>query len=295
MMAAHHPEELIDRAMQGALGADERSTLNQHLAMCEACAGLLAQASWIEREIAPQPGDERLDQRAVEAVMARTRHTERRRPVGRSVVGPRWLRVAAAGVLLACGVTATAAIVRRKIAARARVDIAELPSVAAPATARSAPRLVAPPADVPAPTEQPAAAALPPRAPASRPAVTAAALFERAGELRRDGRADAAIAGYRRLQQAFPRAREAQLSFALAGHLLLERKRPREALAQFDRHAKLGGDVGEETLAGRADALEQLNRTGEAIAAWQSLLARYPGSIYAARARVRLAQLGERR
>ena len=58
---------------------------------------------------------------------------------------------------------------------------------------------------------------------------------------------------------------------------------------------RLGGDVGEEALAGRADALEQLNRTAEAIVAWKSLLERYPGSIYAARARAHLAQLGERR
>ena len=292
MMAAHHPEELIDRAMQGALGSDEQSTLNRHLAICDACAGLLAQAPWIERDIAPQPRDEILDQRAVEMVMARMQRTERPRPASRSVVGPRWLRVAAAGVLLACGVTATAAIVRRQIAARARVEIPVLPAVAAPATARSAPA-PAPPADVPAPTEHPAPS--PPRASMSRPAVTAAALFERAGKLRRAGNADAAIAAYRRLQSAFPEAREAALSYALAGQLLLERKRPQDALAQFDRHAKVGGDVGEEALAGRAEALEQLNRTAAAIVAWKSLLERYPGSIYAARARAHLAQLGEHR
>ena len=85
------------------------------------------------------------------------------------------------------------------------------------------------------------------------------------------------------------------MSFALAGQLLLERGRPKEALAQFDRHPKVGGDVGEEALAGRAAALEQLDRTADAIAAWKSLLERYPGSIYAARARARLAQLGDGR
>ena len=85
------------------------------------------------------------------------------------------------------------------------------------------------------------------------------------------------------------------MSFALAGQLLLERGRPKEALAQFDRHQKVGGDVGEEALAGRADALEQLGRTADAIAAWKSLLERYPGSIYAERARARLARLGDGR
>jgi outer membrane protein assembly factor BamD (BamD/ComL family) len=49
--------------------------------------------------------------------------------------------------------------------------------------------------------------------------------------------------------------------------------------------------VGEEALAGRATALEQLHRTSEAAAAWKTLLARYPSSIYGERARARLDQL----
>ena len=136
---------------------------------------------------------------------------------------------------------------------------------------------MAPPAEVPRRPNR-RVRSRPPRASSARPAVTAAALFERAGKLRREGHADAAIAVYRRLQETFPEAREAQLSFALAGQLLLERGRPKDALAQFDRHPRLGGDVGEEALAGRAAALEQLARTADAIAAWKSLLERYPGS-----------------
>jgi hypothetical protein len=72
---------------------------------------------------------------------------------------------------------------------------------------------------------------------------------------------------------------------------LLRQRRPADALAQFDRHLKAGGEVGEEALAGRAAALEELHRTVEAIAAWKSLLARYPGSVYAGRARARLDAL----
>ena len=117
------------------------------------------------------------------------------------------------------------------------------------------------------------------------------ALFERAGKLRREGRGEAAIAVYRRLEETFPDAREARLSFALAGQLLLERGQPSEALAQFDRHLKIGGEVDEEALVGRAAALEQLQRTADAIATWKSLLERHPGSVYAARARARLTHL----
>jgi outer membrane protein assembly factor BamD (BamD/ComL family) len=119
-------------------------------------------------------------------------------------------------------------------------------------------------------------------------------LFERGEKLRREGRAEAAIAAYRRLQTTFPETPEARLSFAFAGQVLLKQRRPDDALAQFDRHLKAGGEVGEEALAGRATALEELHRTADAVAAWKSLLARYPGSVYAGRARARLDELMQR-
>ena len=71
MTADHHPEELIDRARQGALDPDEQSILDGHFAICAACAAHLAQAPRFEQELAPQPRDEILDRRAVEAVMLR--------------------------------------------------------------------------------------------------------------------------------------------------------------------------------------------------------------------------------
>ena len=110
MSMIEHPEELIDRAMHGALDARERSDLNHHLATCEACAGLLTLAPRFERDLAAQPQDELLDRRAVEAAMQKM---QRSVPVGRSLAWPRWLRLVAAGVLLASGVTATAAILGR--------------------------------------------------------------------------------------------------------------------------------------------------------------------------------------
>jgi hypothetical protein len=287
-----HPEDLIDRAAQAALDPAEQLTLDRHLAKCDGCTALLAQVARLERDIVPQPRDQSLDQRAVEAAMLQMQRSPSAGP-GRALPG--WLRLAAAGVLLASGVTATAAIVRHKISSRPLVEPPAASVVDPPAT-RSAPAPIAPPAEMPEPVEPPRPSPPPPRSSATaRPAVTAAALFERAGKLRREGNADAAIATYRRLQDSFPDAREAQLSFALAGQLLLKQGRPADALAQFDRHPKIGGDVGEEALAGRAAALEQLHRTADAIAAWKSLLERYPGSVYAARARARLAELIERR
>ena len=203
MSMIEHPEELIDRAMHGALDARERSDLNHHLATCEACAGLLTLAPRFERDLAAQPQDELLDRRAVEAAMQKM---QRSVPVGRSLAWPRWLRSAAAGVLLASGVTATAAILGRRISSRGPVESPEL-RPAEPPSGHSAPRSVAPPLEVPAPPEQPRPSELAPRSSPLRPAVTAAALFERAGKLRREGHADEAIAVYRRLQETYPGAR----------------------------------------------------------------------------------------
>lgn len=291
MMADQHPEDLIDRAAQAALDPGEQEALDRHLATCEGCAALLAQVAGLQREFVQQPRDESLDQRAVEAAMLRM---QRSSPVGRSHASPRWLRLAAAGILLASGVTATAAIVKRKLASRPPAAPPIVTAVEPPA-ARPAPTPIALPADVPETIDSPRPSPRPPRTASARPAITAAELFEQAGKLRREGRADAAITVYRRLQDTYPAAREAQLSYALAGQLLLKQGRPSDALAQFDRHPRLGGDVGEEALAGRAAALDQLHRTADAIAAWTSLLERYPGSVYAARARARLAELAERR
>ena len=295
MRANEHPEELLDRAGRGGLDADEQAALQRHLEACSVCALQLALSSRFERELAPQARDAVLSERAVEGALRRLHEAP---PIDRVRRSARWSRWAAAA-LLVFGVTAAAAVIKRRIAPR--------PAIPSPASVPvEAPTRIAPipppehredpaPAEAPAIPEAPLPRAAPPARGAGHPAITAEALFERAEKLRREGRADAAIATYRRLQAGFPATAEARLSFALAGTLLLERGRPADALAQFDRHLSTGGDVGEEALAGRATALEQLHRTSEAIAAWKSLLARYPRSVYAGRARARLDQLIERR
>jgi hypothetical protein len=297
MRADEHPEELIDRARWGGLDAGEQAILQRHVGACAACALQLSLAPRFEREVAPQPRDLLLSERAVEGALRRLQAMPR---IGRLRRAPRWSRWAAAA-LLVFGVTAAAAVIKRRIAPRPAIE-SSVPAAPAPAVAPIRP-IAPPPAEAPmipdAPPTRPTAKA-PSAHSAAQLAITAEALFERAEKLRREGRADAAIATYRRLQAGFPATAEARLSFALAGTLLLERGRPGDALAQFDRHLSAGreagdGEVGEEALAGRATALEQLQRTPEAIAAWKSLLARYPRSVYAGRARARLEQLTEHR
>lgn len=127
------------------------------------------------------------------------------------------------------------------------------------------------------------------RSPRTQP--SAAALFTQALALRAEGKVDAAIAAHLRLQRLYPTARETHLSFALAGRLLLEKGASEQALAQFDQYLAQPGDVAEEALVGRATALGYLRRSAAEATAWRQVLERHPGSIYATRAKERLAAL----
>jgi anti-sigma factor RsiW len=221
MIVDEHPEDAIDRALRGELEPGERPSLDQHLAVCSACAAHLRHAPRFQAELAAPPRAELLERRAIEGAMASRRSTSaRRRPVARWI-----MRSAAAGLLLLLGGGAVALIGRanRSPAPGPQPSTVPVP-VSVPATAGRPPT-----AESPATDAEPA----PPTAPTST--VSAAALFRRGGELRRQGRAAAAIGVYRQLQRNHPQTREAQLSFALAGQLLLDGGRSNEALSQFDR------------------------------------------------------------
>lgn len=299
-----HPEGLIDGARRGGLDPGQQVMLTRHLAECPACEAEVSLAPRFERELAPQPRDAMLDAHAVEAAMRRMRQSTpgvRRRPA------PAWVRSAAAAALILFAVSGAAAVVGRRMWAQRQERSPEASSQnpSAPdaakraqhrSGARSAPvvpaETVQPSTGTTLPAEAPPATDAPPTR--ARAAVSAAGLLERGQVLRRQGHTADAIAVYRRLQRAYPDSAEARLSFALAGHLLLEAGRPRDALTQFERHLQLGGAVGEEALAGRANALERLGRTDDAITAWKRLLALHPSSVYAERARARLDQLERR-
>jgi tetratricopeptide (TPR) repeat protein len=123
-----------------------------------------------------------------------------------------------------------------------------------------------------------------PRArPATRPARSAQALFARANEERRQGRADRAIALYRELQNEFSASPEANLSRVSLGRLHLDGKRWQSALDQFDRYLNREGSgvLAAEALYGRALALDGLGRTSLARQSWAELQRRFPDSAYA--------------
>jgi TolA-binding protein len=147
-----------------------------------------------------------------------------------------------------------------------------------------------------------AAATLVPSAIVAVPAVTrasppnkadnegAAALFSEAALARREGNAEKAIALLDSLQQRFPGSREARSSDMTLGSLHLQRGAAAAALEHFARYLRAAprGGLASEALWGEAQALTALGRRAEAEARLRQLVERFPGSAYAAAARVKL-------
>jgi TolA-binding protein len=176
----------------------------------------------------------------------------------------------------------------------------------APASATEAPLASASPAEeltVAAPTP-PLDLAPPAPLPSSRPPAhveitpapaTAANLFRRAGAARRDGDYPGARDLYLQLQRAFPESDEARLSHVSMGTLLLAAGKAAEADQQLSQYLSSGGGaLAEEAMAGRARCLELLGRADDERQVWGELLRVFPSSLYATRAKQRLAQLAPR-
>jgi TolA-binding protein len=165
------------------------------------------------------------------------------------------------------------------------------PAAPAPASSESAlePPLAAPSA---APPSEPRVAALASDSAVAKLERTAATLFRDARAARRQGELATARSLYAELQASFPESAEARVSRVALGKLLLMAGDGAAAERQFRLYlAGSGGDLIEEALLGRAEALGRLGRSGEERRVWQELGARYPSSVYAERARKRLDEL----
>jgi len=286
-----HPEAALDLAFDGVLPAEQHGKLKEHVSECAACAAHMSAARQTRRALVEQPWDQKLDRQVVERAMARLFPSQPRRFRFRL---PLRLELALAGLLLAGGVAA-AALWRAELPGP--VPAASLPAASAPTevsafsgakraaaedVAQAEPSPIADSAAWPGePTPQRTAKGQP----------SAAALFAQAVSLRKEGKVDASIAAHLRLQRLYPAARETRLSFALVGRLLLAKGAPEQALAQFNLYLARPGDVEEEALVGRATALAKLGRSTAEASAWREVLDHHPESIYASRARKRLAEL----
>lgn len=304
-----HPEDLLEKDAQGSLDAGERARLEAHLVHCVACR--------MERQLRADFAGELEAEVPLERIVGLGIEQMPETPPPRESItmlrGPRrrrhravWL-LAAAALLVAGAAAAAMGLGEGRWPALGGAPTAPVeanpPAAVTAKTHRSAVPVVdvpepAPAAPVVAETAAPIGAATarvvplrPQRAATAAPAtvIGPAELFDTATEARRRSDYGRALDLDRELEQRYPTSTEAQASRAIVGRLLLDRGDPAGALAKFDAYLAAGsGGLGEEALVGRATALNRLGKTDEAARAWGALVAAFPDSPYAARARARL-------
>jgi hypothetical protein len=298
-----HPEDLLDRDAAGELGQAERERLDLHLLHCPACR--------LERRVrddfrrVADPAD--LDVRALISNALLPPQIRRRRvPVAARMTRLRFGLVAAA-LLAFTGLAAAAAGSLGAVWHRA-VDPVEprpsgtQPTAAAPrATAWIADVTMSSPARIDSSSSVVAAPPIaPPRvlAPSSDVSAlvdspeSASRLFAAGNRARRQGDHLGAAAAYRHLVARHPASVEAHESLVVLGRMLLDDGDASGALESFDSYATRGGALAAEAMLGKALALRALGRVDEERSAWSALLETYADSVYADRARRRLAELG---
>jgi hypothetical protein len=298
-----HPEEMLDAARRGTLGAQGEADLRAHLDRCVACRlslslhdDLRAESGAASRKAGA--ADAALLARMVSGAMADLPRAAGEPRFAPPRVGMTFRRAAVAAVLLLVGGSAGAGVWanRDAIARRFTPEIVQLPPPAPrPEPVRAKPAALAP--RVEAPIEIVDVAPVRPARPkiAARPAPepTADALFAEANRARRAGDYAGALRGYADLRRAYPGSREEITSRVVAGNVLLTQGAAREALAGFDGYlaASPDGTLAEEARVGRALALQRLGRRADERAAWNDLLRKHPDTVQGERARGRLAEL----
>jgi TolA-binding protein len=302
------PLDLVVRARRAVLSKRERDAFAQALATSATARTAYEIGSDLDMTARVRPGDEALVERALVGTLARKQPIERSRR-------PRIAVALAATLALASAAAATRQVLVWRSSARPMAP-GRAALVEHPASNRTPPRGGPSPApgaaaaitdpDAHAPAAAPATP-LPIPATASRPApaeldreetddpsdrATAAGLFREAGAARRAGDLARARALYVELEANFPGSSEARVSRVSLGKLYLSAGKPSDAEAVFAQYLHSGAaDLREEALVGRADALRALGRYAEERNVWQELVRRYPASVYANRARGRIAEI----
>jgi TolA-binding protein len=293
---------LAIRARHGSLNEPEQNALTQAMATSATVRTAYELGTDLDLVSRVQAGDEALIQRALATTLA-TRPARRTRRTSLAL-----------GLVAATLVLASAAAATHGVLARHGVfGTDSVPSGAAePARPRPSTPDRRPPDLAPMKTSEPSPAAEPvadttESAAASRRArentapqaassdavsTTAATLFREASAARRASDLGRARRLYLELEARFPESREASVARVSLGKLLLGAGQAREAESAFAGYLKSGaGELREEALVGRADALRTLGRTADERNARQELVNRYPSSVYASRARERIAEI----
>jgi TolA-binding protein len=307
--ASHHVEDLSVLARRGALSAADERAFKSALEASATLATAHQLGLDFDRVAAVKPGDEAL----IAEVAARTVSRGRRGAFARFRLRALLL---AATLALAGSATAFWQLSRKAVdlgaatsatpsstpaasanATRGRAPN-EAPSAASatldPVTPPVAPALVGANANalrVPGAPSAPTAPGARAEEPTARTFDSAESLFREANSARRAGDVAVARALYLRLEHDFPASDEAHLAHISLGNLLLGMGRASEAEQQFATYLGGRATLAQEALVGRAQSLAALGRTAEEQRVWQALLRDYPNSLYAGRAKQRLAEL----
>jgi len=312
-----HPEDLLERDARGELSPLEVERLDAHLRRCAACRlERVVRVDFLretEQVAIHTPADVQrllagvLDApRTVEAPPAATWLGRRRRIAGLLLTG---VLVTAAGWAAAASwsggrsgsvaidVGAAPSSARREttsgLSGAARGEIAPVMTRDVPGEPL-APAAVPPPSTAshatPTPAARPAAVTL---ATALPEAESPGSAFQQANDARRAGRHARAAEDYRALIAKYQGSAEAPASLVALGRMLLDDGDASGALRCFDDYLRRGGGLGEDVMLGRALALHNLGRSDDESSAWSALLASYPRSVHAERARRRLVDLGK--
>jgi TolA-binding protein len=276
------PDNLLVASRRGTLTADEQQRLDAHLGQCSLCRLALAVGRDFDAALEMSPGDE--------LIAARIARGPRDAGFRRNVRARRASVVAIAGAGVIAGAGLAAAAIGGWKFQFGRVDppAVEHPPAAPPAAVAVSRRPEQ--AESPAPAIEPSAGIREAPPPVASAPVTAAELFARANASRSEGHGRRAISLYSELQSRYPGSAEAEISYVSLGRAMLEQGQAASALTQFDRYLsrKPEGPLAQEALFGKANVLARLGRLEEERRTWETLLARFPKSIYRDRAQERL-------
>jgi TolA-binding protein len=280
------PDNLLVASRKGMLTADEQARLDGHLVQCSLCRLALAVGRDFDAALEMSPGDELIAERIARG--PRDTGISRNPRVRRASV----VAIATAGVLAGAGLAA-AAIGGWKLQfgreAPPAVERAPAPPPAG-GSAHERRERVEPASEPPSPTVDPSSDGRETPPPAAPTPLTAAELFAKANASRSDGHGRRALSLYGELQSRYPGSAEAEISYVSLGRVMLEQGQASGALSQFDRYLarRSQGPLAQEALFGKASALSRLGRLEEERRTWETLLARFPTSIYRDRAHERL-------
>jgi TolA-binding protein len=280
------PDNLLVGSRKGTLTAEEQERLDAHIRQCSLCRLTLAVGQDFDAVLEMSPGDE-----LIAARIARGPRDSSFRKTGRARRAS-FIAIAAAGVIAGAGLAAAAIGGWQLRSERVASPAVEHPPAPPPATVSDPGPERAPPAeDLTGPAVEPSADVRVP-APSAPPPLTAAELFAKANASRSEGHARRALSLYSELQSRYPGSAEAEIAHVSLGRVMLELGQSSGALGQFDQYLsrKSQGPLAQEALFGKASALSRLGRLEEERRTWETLLARFPKSVYRDRANDRLGR-----